>query len=331
MKNNKIIEARNLAKYFLVRSTLWGGKKDVVKAVDGVKIDIYEDENLGIVGESGCGKTTLGRILSGLIRPTRGRIRFMDKFNIEDFDKLGKREKLIVRRSIQIIFQDPYASLNPRKTVRKTLIKPFKIHGMNVSEDMLRELLELVGLTPPEVFLDRYPHELSGGQRQRVVIARALSLHPKLIIADEPVAALDMTIRVQVLDLMRKLQKAYGLTYVVISHDLPIVRYLCQRVAVMYLGKIVEIGRVKSLLERPKHPYTIALLKAAPTADPRDREWIEKPPIMGDVPSPVNPPSGCRFRTRCPLAEESCSIKEPVLTKFESDHYVACPIVLEKS
>lgn len=320
--NSKLLEARQVKKYFKIGGVFDRTKK-VVRAVDDVTFDLYSGENLGIVGESGCGKTTLGRLVCGLIEPTEGSIKFMD-MPISSITQLSKEDKLKIRRNIQVVFQDPYAALNPRKTIRKILIKPFKIHHIPVTKDNILELLETVGLTPSESFVNRYIHELSGGQRQKALVARALSLHPKLIIADEPVSFVDVTVRVQILELMRELQKLYNVTYMVISHDLPVVRFICDRVIVMYLGKFVEIGPIDEVLEHPFHPYTQALLASAPSADPEQRDWIDNPPLLGDVPSPIEPPSGCRFRTRCVLAEPSCATQEIQLIEVKPNHYVAC-------
>ena len=321
MEKRPLMLARDVVKYFPVRAGLFSRVRGYVKAVDGVSLEIREGENLAIVGESGSGKTTLGRILCRLIEPTSGYIEFMGK-PIEEIDK---RE---FTKNVQPIFQDPYSALNPWKTIRKTLEMPFKIHGVEYSEETLCELLRQVGLTPPESFLDRYPHELSGGQRQRVVIARALALKPRVIIADEPVSGLDVTIQAQILNLMKQLQEIYRTTYVVISHDISMVKAVCDRVAVMYLGKLVEIGPTREIINNPTHPYTVSLLKSFPTGDPDNREWIESPPLVGDIPSAINPPSGCRFRTRCPLAREECALKEPPLIECGTDHYTACPVVL---
>jgi oligopeptide/dipeptide ABC transporter ATP-binding protein len=321
MSHTAILACRNISKYYPVgKKGLLSSTKKSVKAVNGVTLEIHEGENTAIVGESGCGKTTLGRILCGLLEPTGGFVEYlglhMDYLN-RDF-----------ARAVQPIFQDPYSALNPRKTVMKILAKPFKIHGIHYDETNICDLLENVRLSPGKSFLDRYPHELSGGQRQRVVIARALALKPKLIVADEPVSGLDATVQEQILKLMEMLQETYETTYLVISHDISLVESMCTRIAVMYLGKIVEIGPTKSILHHSLHPYTLALLRSFPSGDPKKRDWIDSPPILGEVPSPVDVPSGCAFRTRCPLAVDECAIKEPIMELSGTDHYISCPVVL---
>ncbi len=317
-----LLKASNVKKYFSIGG-IFDRTKKVVRAVDDCSLEFYSGQNVGIVGESGCGKTTFGRLLSGLIEPTEGNITFMDQ-PISRINQLSREDQLKIRRNIQVIFQDPTSALNPRKTIRKILLKPFKIHNIQVSEEDILELLETVGLTPPESFLNRYIHELSGGQRQRALVARVLSLHPKMIIADEPVSFVDVTVRVQILELMKKLQKLYEVNYVVISHDLPVVRFIAERIVVMYLGKLVEIGQMEEVLDNPLHPYTRALLASAPSVNPEQRDWIENPPLTGDVPSPIDPPSGCRFRTRCSLAQPKCASQEPQLVEIEQDHFIAC-------
>jgi oligopeptide/dipeptide ABC transporter ATP-binding protein len=317
-----LIEVRDLVKHFPIRRGIVIQRKvGAVQAVDGVSFDIEQGETLGIVGETGCGKSTTARLVMRLLEPTSGRVSF-DGQDITDIK--GARLKA-VRREMQMIFQDPYSSLNPRKTIGSIIGEPFVVHGLHEAKGERRravqELMETVGLNPEHY--NRYPHEFSGGQRQRIGVARALALKPKLLIADEPVSALDVSIQAQVLNLLRELQRQFGLTVVFIAHDLSVVRHMCDRVAVMYLGKIVEIGPSDVLYDFPRHPYTGALLSAVPVADP-SRHGHERRLLSGDVPSPANPPSACRFHTRCPKAQERCSIEEPLLEDKGSGTLAAC-------
>ncbi|GGH84329.1 oligopeptide transport system ATP-binding protein [Pullulanibacillus pueri] len=319
VESETLLEARNLRKYFDVKGS--GGRKhpNLLKAVDGVSFSVSKGETLGIVGESGCGKSTTGRMLLRLIEPTAGQILFEGR----DLTQLSQREMRKQRRHIQMVFQNPLASLNPRRTVGELLEQPLKVHRMgNVSERKQRvmALLKTVGLN--ETAYGRYPHQFSGGQRQRIAIARALAVTPKLIVADEPVSALDVSVQAQILNLLKDLQEAYQLTYLFISHDLGVVRHISDRVAVMYLGRIVEIASTEDLYNDPKHPYTQALISTVPIPDPEYSG--ERVLLQGDIPSASEPPSGCPFHTRCPLAMEACKTVVPRLQESEADHFVSC-------
>lgn len=310
----ELVQVRNLVKHFPVENS-----DDVVQAIDDVSFDIFAGETLGLVGESGCGKSTVGRCILRLYEPTSGDV----VFEGQNIIGLPNREMQKLRREMQIIFQDPYASLNPRLNILSIVSEPLKIHGVgNKSErrEKVADLLKKVGLDPN--YMTRYPHEFSGGQRQRIGIARALALNPKLIIADEPVSALDVSVQAQVVNLLQDLQAEFGLTYLFISHGLAVVEHISQRVAVMYLGKIVEIAASVELYENPLHPYTKALLSAIPVPDPKQKR--ERIVLQGDVPTPINPPSGCRFRTRCPWAIEECARVVPELREIKENHFAAC-------
>jgi oligopeptide/dipeptide ABC transporter ATP-binding protein len=313
-----LLDVRNLRKYFPVRKGFLSRAVAQVRAVDGVSFSILKGETFGLVGESGCGKTTTGRAVLRLIEPDSGEVRFAGV----DLLNLPKVELRRTRRDLQIIFQDPYASLNPRMKIRKIVGEPFVIHGLHAAsrDDRVAELLNVVGLNSSA--MNRYPHEFSGGQRQRIGIARALALKPKLIVADEPVSALDVSIQAQITELLRELQKKFGLAYLFISHSIPVVEQLSRRIGVMYLGKLVEVGTAEQICWSPKHPYTQALISAVPVPDPalRARRIV----LRGDLPTPLNPPGGCRFHTRCPIAEERCRTEEPVLRALGDGRTAAC-------
>ncbi|SOC38493.1 ABC transporter ATP-binding protein [Ureibacillus acetophenoni] len=314
-----LIEAKGLKKYFPVQKGLFSKNNSFVRAVDGISLAIKKGETLGLVGESGCGKSTTGRMIMRLLAPTDGEI----WFNGKDISKLNNKQLRETRKEFQMIFQDPYASLNPRMTIRELISEPLIVHKMLTKkerEKRVHELLEYVGLT--SYHANRYAHEFSGGQRQRIGIARALAVNPKLIVADEPVSALDVSIQSQVLNLMQDLQKEFGLTYLFISHDLSVVEHISDRVGVMYLGKIVEITDKESLYGNPLHPYTKALMSAVPVADPRMKR--ERIILQGDIPSPSNPPSGCTFHPRCQSCMEICKTVVPELKEVEPGHFTAC-------
>jgi oligopeptide/dipeptide ABC transporter ATP-binding protein len=316
---NTLLEVKGLKKYFPIRAGLLGKTQGFVKAVDDVSFTVHEGETLGIVGESGCGKSTTGRSIIRLLEPTAGDVVFKG----QNLTGLKGEELRKMRRDLQIVFQDPYASLNPRMTVGAILEEPLKIHGLAGTTERrqrVKDLLDIVGLT--EHHYNRYPHEFSGGQRQRIGIARALITKPKLIVADEPVSALDVSIQSQILNLMKDLQEQFQLTYIFISHDLSVVRHISDRVGVMYLGRMVELAPKHELYDNPQHPYTQALLSAVPHPDPR--EVRERIILSGDVPSPANPPTGCAFHTRCHACMEICKTDRPELKQTTEGHWVAC-------
>lgn len=318
-----LLKVKNIKKYFPIHTGMFASKTGDVKAVDDVSFEVYEGETLGIVGESGCGKSTTGRVIMRLQEATEGSIEFKGV----ELTKLSDEKMRKMRRDIQMVFQDPYASLNPRHSIEKILEEPLIVHNIGGTKEerkkLIYEYLELVGLSAYHA--KRYPHQFSGGQRQRIGIARALMTNPKLIIADEPVSALDVSIQAQVLNLMQKLQKDLNLTYIFIAHDLGVVRHISNRVGVMYLGKIVELANSEEIYANPLHPYTQALLSAVPVPDPQfEREQIY---LKGDIPSPANPPTGCTFHTRCPVATEICKSKVPQFLEAKPGHYVACHLV----
>ncbi|MFD1036836.1 ABC transporter ATP-binding protein [Virgibacillus byunsanensis] len=314
--DNKILEVKELKKYFEM------GKGNVLQAVDNVTFHVNKGETFGLVGESGCGKSTIGRTIMGLYNKTAGDVIYDGK-NVHELDT---KEKFKFYHQMQMIFQDPYASLNPRSTVREVIAEPMEVHGLYANKkeqlDRVYQLLEEVGLNRDHA--NRYPHEFSGGQRQRIGIARALALNPDFIIADEPISALDVSVQAQVVNLLKELQEEKGLTFLFIAHDLSMVKQISDRIGVMYLGNLVELTESESLYDNPLHPYTQALLSAIPIPDPDIEESRERVILEGELPSPINPPSGCVFRTRCPMAMEVCFMKKPVWQEVEPNHYVAC-------
>jgi oligopeptide/dipeptide ABC transporter ATP-binding protein len=322
--SDPLLEVRDLVKHFPIkRGIVLQRQVGAVRAVDGISFDVNEGETLGLVGESGCGKSTTARLITRLLEPTGGTIRFAGT----DVSALRRRELKPLRREMQMIFQDPYSALNPRKTVGSIIGEPFLIHRVEADaarrKRAVQELMEQVGLNPEHY--NRFPHEFSGGQRQRIGVARAIALRPKLVIADEPVSALDVSIQAQILNLLRDLQRRLGLTIVFIAHDLSVVRHMCDRIAVMYLGKIVEVAGADELYAHPRHPYTGALLSAVPVPDPRLARRKRRQVLGGDVPSPTNPPTACRFHTRCPKAVAGhCDVEEPLLDAKDGGNLAAC-------
>lgn len=324
-----ILQIENLKVYFPVGGGIFGSPKGFVRAVDNVSLTLNAGEVVGLVGESGCGKTTVARAIMGLNQPTEGRI----QLNGQPVLTATICDRKRFYRQVQMVFQDPFASLNPRKTLFQILSQPLRIHDI-VSRDQLRteaaRLLNLVGLSPGEAFLERYPHQFSGGQRQRICVARAIAVRPQVVLADEAVSSLDISIRAQILTLLKELKGKLNLAYLFITHDLGVVRSLCDRLAVMYLGQIVETGQTEEIFDRSRHPYSIALLAASPLPDPEKSRQREKLVLGGDVPSPVNPPSGCRFHPRCPFAEEVCRTQLPPFKRFSNTHQSACHLAEQR-
>ena len=318
-----LLEVRNLKMYFPVTSgVIFRRQVGAVKAVDGIDLTIRRGETLGLVGESGCGKSTAGRAILQLHKPTSGEVFFKG----QDLTKLGAGQMRSMRRDVQMIFQDPYASLNPRMTVGDIIGEPIEVHGLRKGRkernERVQELLALVGLNP--YFINRYPHEFSGGQRQRIGIARALAVEPDFVVCDEPVSALDVSIQAQVINLLEDLQAQLGLTYLFIAHGLSVIKHISDRVAVMYLGRIVELADAETLYRQPRHPYTQALLSAVPIPDPLVERKRQRIILEGDVPSPINPPPGCRFHTRCPIAIDKCRVEDPPFVDYGGGHFAAC-------
>ena len=324
-EKNTLVKVENLVKYFpITQGIVFQKQVGAVKAVDNISFEIREGETLGLVGESGCGKSTTGRTILQLHEQTSGKVYYRG----EDLTEISANNLRKLRRNIQIIFQDPYASLNPRMTIGDIIAEPLEIHGIGnakTSRERVQELLHLVGLNP--FFIKRYPHEFSGGQRQRIGVARALALNPEFIVCDEPISALDVSVQAQVVNLLEELQEKFNLTYLFIAHDLSMVRHISDRVAVMYLGKLVELADREVLFDNKMHPYSISLLSAVPIPDPPKERQRKRIILEGDVPSPANIPSGCRFHTRCPIAEEICKREDPPWEEKETDHWVACHLV----
>jgi oligopeptide transport system ATP-binding protein len=325
-ENNILIRVENLTKYFpIMRGIIVQKQVGAVHAVDDISFVIHKGETLGLVGESGCGKSTTGRTIIQLYKATSGKVYYREN----ELTNLKGEGLRLLRRNMQIIFQDPYASLNPRLSVGDIVGEPLEVHGIlktgKERRERVQELLQLVGLNP--YFINRYPHEFSGGQRQRIGVARALALQPEFIVCDEPISALDVSIQAQVVNLLEELQNKFGLTYLFIAHDLSMVRHISDRTAVMYLGKVVELANREELYNQPMHPYTQALLSAVPVPDPLVERKRQRIILKGDVPSPVNPPSGCRFHPRCPLAQQICQEVQPEWREADSDHWVACHLV----
>jgi len=324
-EDNVLIRIEHLSKFFpIMRGAIIPRKVGDIKAVDDVSFTIRKRETLGLVGESGCGKSTTGRTILQLLRPTSGNVYYNDS----DLTQISGKDLRNSRRNMQMIFQDPYASLNPRMTVGGIVSEPLEVHNIGSRREQrerVEELLSLVGLN--QNFINRFPHEFSGGQRQRIGVARALALRPEFIVCDEPISALDVSIQAQVVNLLEELQEMFGLTYLFIAHDLSMVRHISDRVTVMYLGKFVELATRDQLYQHPLHPYTQSLLSAVPIPDPKKERERKRIILEGDVPSPSNPPSGCRFHTRCPIAADICSEEEPEWREIETDHWVACHLV----
>jgi oligopeptide transport system ATP-binding protein len=323
-ENKSLVSVQHLVKYFLLPKSLFSLEQKVVKAVDDVSFEVYQGETLGLVGETGCGKTTTARTILQLYRPTSGKILF-DGVELVGLPENDLRK---MRRRMQMIFQDPYASLNPRMTVGAIISAPLDVHtDMNKAEkqNRVQELLKIVGLNPD--FVNRYPHEFSGGQRQRIGIARALALNPDLVICDEPISSLDVSIQAQVVNLLEELQDRLGLTYIFVAHDLSMVRHISDRIVVMYLGKVVELADRNEIYLRPLHPYTKALMSAVPIPNPDKARNRKRIILAGDIPSPMSPPVGCNFNTRCPIAAEKCFKDEPEYREISPDHFVACHFV----